>query len=82
MGRNPGELIELVSDVLVDVAGVPRESIALDKSLVGDFGIDSLATVEVIVELEQQTGVTISDDDAEKLTTVGGIVDYLTKKGV
>ena len=82
MGRNPGELIELVSDVLVDVAGVPRESIALDKSLVGDFGIDSLATVEVIVELEQQTGVTISDDDAEKLTIVGGIVDYLTKKGV
>ena len=53
------------------------ESITLDTNLIDDLGADSLDVVELIMSLEDEFGVTISDEDAAQLYTVGRIVDYL-----
>ena len=56
---------------------VREESITLDTNLIDDLGADSLDVVELIMSLEDEFGVTISDEDAAQLYTVGRIVDYL-----
>lgn len=81
MARTPDELLQLVKSVLEEVAGVKPEDVIPAKSLVDDLDVDSLAGVEVMVELEQQTGCQIPDGDVKNLKTVQDIIDYLTKKG-
>jgi len=56
----------------IDVSEVTDE-----KTLVGDLGADSLHTVELIIAFENQFDIEISDEDAETLTTVGSIKDYI-----
>ena len=59
-----------------EVANVVSE-VTDDKTLIGDLGADSLHTVELIIEFETQFDIEISDDDAETLTTVGSIKEYI-----
>ena len=52
----------------------------MEASFVDDLGADSLDTVELIMEFEEEFGIEIPDDDAEKMTTVGAAVDYIDGK--
>jgi len=58
---------------------VEPESITLETNLIDDMGADSLDVVELIMSLEDLYGITISDDDAAQLYTVGRIVEYLER---
>ena len=66
-----------VKDIIIDKLGVDEEKINSDASFVDDLGADSLDTVELIMQLEEEFGIEIPDDDAEKITTVQAAIDYL-----
>ncbi|MDP6685290.1 MAG: acyl carrier protein [Candidatus Marinimicrobia bacterium] len=66
-----------VKDVILDKLGVEEAQINMEASFVDDLGADSLDTVELIMELEEEFGIEIPDDDAEKITTVGAAVNYI-----
>ena len=66
-----------VKDIIIDKLGVEEEKISADASFVDDLGADSLDTVELIMQLEEEFGIEIPDDDAEKITTVKAAIDYL-----
>ena len=68
-----------VKDVIVDKLGVEEDAIKSEAHFVNDLGADSLDTVELIMEFEEEFGIEIPDDDAEKITTVGSAVDYIEK---
>tara|TARA_B100000925_G_scaffold249415_1_gene200417 strand:+ start:94 stop:324 length:231 start_codon:yes stop_codon:yes gene_type:complete len=68
-----------VKDVIVDKLGVEEDSIKSEAHFVNDLGADSLDTVELIMEFEEEFGIEIPDDDAEKITTVGSAVEYIEK---
>ena len=68
-----------VKDVIVDKLGVEEDSIKADAHFVNDLGADSLDTVALIMESEEEFGIEIPDDDAEKITTVGSAVEYIEK---
>ena len=70
---------EKVRDALASQFELDPESVTMDTNLVDDLGADSLDVVELIMELEDEFGVAISDEDAAQLYTVGRIVDYLEK---
>ena len=72
-------IFENVRDALAQQFEVDPESITLETNLIDDLGADSLDVVELIMSLEDMYGVTISDEDAAQLYTVGRIVDYLEK---
>lgn len=66
--------------IIVDKLGVDEDSIADDASFTNDLGADSLDTVELIMEFEKEFDLTIPDEDAEKIATVGDAISYLTEK--
>ena len=66
-----------VKEVIMDKLGVDEDKINIEASFVDDLGADSLDTVELIMQLEEEFGMEIPDDEAEKLTTVGSAVDYI-----
>ena len=68
-----------VKDVIIDKLGVEEDSIKSEAHFVKDLGADSLYTVELIMEFEEEFGIEIPDDDAEKITTVGSAVEYIEK---
>lgn len=68
---------EKVRDVLAKQFEIDPETITPDTNLIDDIGADSLDVVELIMELEDEFGIKISDDDAVKLDTVGRICAYL-----
>ena len=68
---------EKVREALVQQFELDPETITLDTNLIDDLGADSLDVVELIMSLEDEFGVSISDDDAAQLYTVGRIVEYL-----
>ena len=61
----------------MDKLGVDEDKINIEASFVDDLGADSLDTVELIMQLEEEFGMEIPDEEAEKLTTVGSAVDYI-----
>ena len=69
-----------VKDVIMDKLGVEDSKIKMEASFVDDLGADSLDTVELIMEFEEEFGIEIPDDDAEKMTTVGAAVEYIDGK--
>jgi len=68
-----------VRDMIVDSLGIDPEKISNDSSFVDDLGADSLDTVELVKAFEEEFGVEIPDEDAERLLTVGDAIDYLEK---
>ena len=69
-----------VRAIIVDKLGVDDDSITDDSSFTNDLGADSLDTVELIMEFEKEFDLTIPDEDAEKIATVGDAISYLTEK--
>lgn len=70
-----------VTAIIVEKLGVDEGDITHEASFMNDLGADSLDLVELVMEFEKQFGVTIPDEDTEKITTVGDAVTYLTAKG-
>ncbi len=70
-------VIERVKDIVADNLGVDREKITPETSFVNDLGADSLDTVELVMELEEEFDINIPDDAAEKIQTVGQAVEYI-----
>jgi acyl carrier protein len=72
-------LEDRVRDLIVDQLGVSPEEVKREASFIDDLGADSLDTVELIMAFEEEFGIEIPDEDAEKMTTVGDAIDYLEK---
>ena len=72
-------MFEKVKSILAQQYELDPESITMDTNLIDDLGADSLDVVELIMSLEDEFGIAISDNDAAQLYTVGRIVDYLEK---
>ncbi|KMY49416.1 acyl carrier protein [Peribacillus loiseleuriae] len=71
------DVLERVTKIVVDRLNVEEAEVKLEASFKDDLGADSLDVVELVMELEDEFGMEISDDDAEKLSTVGDAVNYI-----
>jgi acyl carrier protein len=74
------EVNQKVKEIIMERLGVSEEKITPEASFINDLGADSLDTVELMMELEEAFGVSIEDEEAEKIQTVKDAVDYLEKK--
>ncbi len=74
------DLKDKIKAIIADKLGVDESEIDADSSFTNDLGADSLDTVELIMEFEKEFEVTIPDEDAEQIVTVGDAIDYLQKK--
>ncbi len=68
-----------VKAIIVDKLGVDEAEVTPTASFTNDLGADSLDTVELIMEFEKEFGVSIPDEDAEKIATVGDAISYIEK---
>jgi acyl carrier protein len=69
-----------VRQIIADQLGVKKEEVTDNAKFVDDLGADSLDTVELVMALEEEFGVEIPDEDAEKLSTVGDALRYIEEK--
>lgn len=68
---------EKVRDIIVETLGCDAEAVTPTTSLADDLGADSLAAVELVMALEEAVGISIAEEDAANLKTVGDIMTYL-----
>ena len=71
------EIASRVKAIIVDKLGVEESEVTPEASFTNDLGADSLDTVELIMEFEKEFGISIPDDQAEKIATVGDAVSYI-----
>jgi acyl carrier protein len=71
------EILEKVKSVVVDQLNVEEEEVVDDASFIDDLGADSLGIVELVMALEEEFGISIPDEDAENIKTVGNAVSYI-----
>ncbi len=69
-----------VKEIIIEKLGVDAEKVTDDASFVEDLGADSLDTVELVMDFEEEFDLEIPDEEAEKLTTVGAAIKYLDEK--
>ena len=74
-------LEDKVKEIIVEQLGVNAEQVTAEASFIEDLGADSLDTVELVMAFEEEFGAEIPDEDAEKLTSVGAVNEYLKGKG-
>ena len=69
-----------IKSIIAEQLGVKAEEVAPESSFVDDLGADSLDTVELIMALEEEFGVEIPDEDAEKMSKVSDVIKYIEEK--
>ena len=74
---NTEEVFEKVKAIIVEQLGVVESSVEMEASFIDDLGADSLDIVELVMALEEEFDIEIPDADAEKVVTVGDVVDYI-----
>ncbi len=74
-------LEDKVKDIIIEQLGVNADQVKTEASFIEDLGADSLDTVELVMAFEEEFGAEIPDEDAEKLTNVGAVIEYLKEKG-
>jgi len=74
------DIEDTVKSIIVEKLGVDESDVTTDASFTNDLGADSLDTVELIMEFEKEFDLTIPDEEAEDIATVGDAVDYLEEK--
>ena len=74
---NTEEVFEKVKEIIVEQLGVADTSVTMEASFIDDLGADSLDIVELVMALEEEFDMEIPDADAEKVVTVGDVVDYI-----
>ena len=73
------DITQKVKQIIVNKLGVEESQINEAASFTNDLGADSLDTVELVMEFEKEFDLTIADEDAEKITTVGDAISYITE---
>ena len=76
-GMSSEEILEKVKAIIVEQLGVTDTSVTMEASFIDDLGADSLDIVELVMALEEEFDIEIPDSDAEKVVTVGDVVDYI-----
>lgn len=71
------EVAAKVKSIIVEKMGVEESAVVESASFTNDLGADSLDTVEMIMDFEKEFGITIPDEDAEKIATVGDAISYI-----
>ena len=71
------EVFEKVKSIIVEQLGVTEATVTMEASFIDDLGADSLDIVELIMALEEEFDIEVPDADAEKVVTVGDVVDYI-----
>lgn len=74
---NTEEVFEKVKAIIVEQLGVAETSVEMEASFIDDLGADSLDIVELVMALEEEFDMEIPDSDAEKVVTVGDVVEYI-----
>ncbi len=74
------EVSQKVKSIIAEQLGVKPEEVTDAASFVDDLGADSLDTVELVMALEEEVGIEIPDEDAEKMTSVGEAIRYIEEK--
>ncbi|MFQ5747847.1 MAG: acyl carrier protein [Planctomycetota bacterium] len=74
------DIQEKVYEIICEHMGASRDKLALETSFINDLGADSLDTVELVMEFESAFDITIPDEDAEKIQTVGDAIKYIEGK--
>jgi acyl carrier protein len=69
-----------IKSTIVDQLGIDASKISANSSLVDDLGADSLDIVELVMAMEEEFGIEIPDEDAEKIKTVGDVIKYVQNK--
>ena len=72
---------EKVKDIIIEQLGVNAEQVTPNASFIEDLGADSLDTVELVMAFEEEFGVDVPDEDAEKIATVQDAISYITAHG-
>lgn len=73
------DIFEQVKELLVDQLGVDEAAISMDSDFIGDLNADSLDIVDLIITLETEYDISIPDEDAQRLKTVGDAVDFIVE---
>jgi len=73
-------IFEKIKELLCDNLGIDENDVTMDANLVDDLNIDSLDVVELIMAIEEEFGIEIPEEDIEKVSTVGSMVDYVASK--
>lgn len=71
------EIASRVKEIIVDKLAVDENEVTTEASFTTDLGADSLDTVELIMELEKEFGITIPEEDSQKIQTVGDAISYI-----
>ena len=74
------ENFEKIKEIITDKLGVENTIITMDAKFIDDLGADSLDTVELIMQFEEEFNIEIPDEEAENLLSVRNAVDYITRK--
>ena len=74
------EQYDKVKEIIIDKLGVEDSKITMEAKFIDDLGADSLDTVELIMQFEEEFSIEIPDEDAEALLSVGQAVDYISTK--